>query len=161
MAMADRIAVMEGGSVLQLAAPQALYDDPQSLAVARFVGTPPINIWPIDITARGALIMSGIHLPFHAGSLSGPALLGIRPEALELNRHGLQARLLRMEKLGMETLVHCQVAGVPDLTILRLPPATAERLSGQDSIHILPRRAILFDRDGARRPLYEAESVHA
>jgi len=68
---------------------------------------------------------------------------------------------LRMEKLGMETLVHCQVAGVPDLTILRLPPATAERLSGQDTIHILPRRAILFDRDGARRPLYEAESVHA
>ncbi|MFN7903176.1 MAG: glycerol-3-phosphate ABC transporter ATP-binding protein, partial [bacterium] len=95
--MADRIAVMEGGSVLQLAAPQALYDDPQSLAVARFVGTPPINIWPIDITARGALIMSGIHLHFHAVSFSGPALLGIRPEALELNRHGLQARLLRME----------------------------------------------------------------
>ena len=105
--------------------------------------------------------MSGIHLPFHAGSFSGPALLGIRPEALELNRHGLQARLLRMEKLGMETLVHCQVAGVPDLTILRLPPAIAERLSGQDTIHILPRRAILFDRDGARRQLYEAESVHA
>ncbi len=161
MAMADRIAVMEGGSVLQLAAPQALYDDPQSLAVARFVGTPPINIWPIDISARGALMMNGIHLPFHAGGFSGPALLGIRPEALELNRHGLQARLLRMEKLGMETLVHCQVAGVPDLTILRLPPATAERLAGQDTIHILPRRAILFDRDGMRRPLYEAESVHA
>jgi multiple sugar transport system ATP-binding protein len=161
MAMADRIAVMEGGNVLQLAAPQALYDDPQNLAVARFVGTPPINIWPIDITARGALMMSSIHLPFHAGSFSGPALLGIRPEALELNRHGLAARLLRMEKLGMETLVHCQVAGVPDTTILRLPPAIAERLSGQDTIHILPRRAILFDREGARRPLYEAESVHA
>ncbi len=46
LSMADRVAVMIGGQLLQLAAPQAIYDDPAHIEVARFVGQPRINLLP-------------------------------------------------------------------------------------------------------------------
>jgi len=161
MAMADRVAVMEGGNLLQLASPQTLYDDPQSLAVARFVGTPPINIWTIEIAGNGSITCCGQRLPFHAKSSSGPALMGLRPENLEIHQDGIPARVLRLERLGMETLVHCHIAGLTGTTILRLTPSAAEQLIGFENVKLMPKKALLFDLQGNRIAVAESARIDA
>jgi multiple sugar transport system ATP-binding protein len=161
MAMADRVAVMEGGILLQLAPPQALYDDPQNLAVARFVGSPPINIWPVEVTDRGDMTCCGHRLPFRARSSQGSAQLGLRPENLDIHRDGIPAQIVRLERLGMETLVHCHINGLAGTTILRLAPSAAEQLSGFESIRLLPKKAILFDLQGNRLPIIESARIDA
>ena len=161
MAMADRVAVMEGGNLLQLAPPQALYDDPQNLAVARFVGSPPINIWPVEITDRGDMTCCGHRLPFRARSSQGSAQLGLRAENLDIHRDGIPAQIVRLERLGMETLVHCHINGLAGTTILRLAPGAAEQLSGFESIRLLPKKAILFDLQGNRLPIIESARIDA
>jgi multiple sugar transport system ATP-binding protein len=161
MAMADRVAVMEGGILLQLAPPQALYDDPQNLAVARFVGSPPINIWPVEVTDRGDMTCCGHRLPFRARSSQGSAQLGLRPENLDIHRDGIPAQIVRLERLGMETLVHCHINGLAGTTILRLAPGAAEQLSGFESIRLLPKKAILFDLQGNRLPIIESARIDA
>jgi multiple sugar transport system ATP-binding protein len=161
MAMADRVAVMEGGILLQLAPPQALYDDPQNLAVARFVGSPPINIWPVEVTDRGDMTCCGHRLPFRARSSQGSAQLGLRPENLDIHRDGIPAQIVRLERLGMETLVHCHINGLAGTTILRLAPGAAEQFSGFESIRLLPKKAILFDLQGNRLPIIESARIDA
>ncbi|MDW8234960.1 MAG: ABC transporter ATP-binding protein, partial [Roseiflexaceae bacterium] len=64
MAMADRIAVMHAGRVLQVAPPQELYEEPASLAVARFIGDPPINLLPAAIDEAGDVRIGRVRLPF-------------------------------------------------------------------------------------------------
>ena len=59
MAMADRVAVMQGGRLLQVAPPQKVYDEPADLEVARFVGAPPMNALPAGQDADGALVVAG------------------------------------------------------------------------------------------------------
>jgi multiple sugar transport system ATP-binding protein len=88
MTLGDRVAVMRGGLVQQVDAPQRLYEDPANLFVAGFIGSPPMNLLPARVSA------DRIELPFGAPPLpgelrarlsQGPAMAeviaGIRPEA--------------------------------------------------------------------------------
>jgi multiple sugar transport system ATP-binding protein len=152
MAMADRVAVMQGGRVLQVAAPQALYDEPASLAVARFVGSPPMNALPATIEPDGAVLVAGERLPFRAPGASGDAMLGIRPEALAPAGRGLPARLGRIERLGAEAILHAEVAAAGPV-LVRTDPETAACLAPGQALRLAVRRAVLFDAAGARLPL--------
>ena len=89
MAMADRVAVMRDGRVLQVAVPQALYDDPASLEVARFVGSPPMNALPARVALDGRVMVADVPLPFRAQA-GRVVTLGVRPEALRLAEQGIQ-----------------------------------------------------------------------
>jgi len=62
MTMSDRIALMEGGRILQLGTPAELYERPDSLAVARFIGTPAINTVPATIDGGGQVGVFGYRL---------------------------------------------------------------------------------------------------
>jgi ABC-type sugar transport system ATPase subunit len=66
LSMADRVAVMIGGNLLQLASPQVIYDDPAHIEVARFVGQPRINVVPA-LAENGScpLVASGSASRFH------------------------------------------------------------------------------------------------
>jgi multiple sugar transport system ATP-binding protein len=88
MTLGDRVAVMRGGIVQQVDAPQRLYEEPANLFVAEFIGSPPMNLVPARVSA------DRIELPFGAPPLPdelrarlshGPAvedvIAGIRPEA--------------------------------------------------------------------------------
>jgi multiple sugar transport system ATP-binding protein len=156
MAMADRIAVMEAGRVLQVAPPQALYDDPASLAVARFVGQPMMNALPAEIDADGRVLVQGVALPFRARSVAGPVTLGIRPEALTpVGAGGLPAEIQRVEQLGAEAILHVLIG--PVAALARLAPEAAAGLRPGARIALAPRRALLFGADGARLPLAALE----
>ena len=67
--MGDRVAVMSKGHLQQVDAPQRLYDRPENLFVAGFIGTPPMNLLEATVTANGAvsLDLGGNQLPVDAG----------------------------------------------------------------------------------------------
>ena len=113
MTMGSRIAVMSRGHLEQVGTPQEVYDKPQSVFVAQFVGMPPMNILP-------------------AGSLEpGSHLVGVRPEHLSLDAHGPLAMTVRLvEHLGHEVLVTGQVAG--QKIVVRLPAEALAPGAGDD-----------------------------
>lgn len=85
MTMSDRVAVMLDGRILQVAAPQGLYSDPQHLRVATFIGTPEIN--QVEATRRndGLLEVAGCTWPLRVDTQAGAKLtLAMRPEAVPL-----------------------------------------------------------------------------
>jgi multiple sugar transport system ATP-binding protein len=108
MTMADLIAVMCKGELQQLASPAELYARPRNLFVARFCGSPPMNVLAGEI-ADGAFRHATGTLPVPAAPARGRAMLGFRPEHAELVEPGgadaLAGEIYVVEPLGNETLV--------------------------------------------------------
>lgn len=160
MAMADRVAVMREGRVLQVAAPQALYDDPASLEVARFVGSPPMNALPARVHLEGRVEVANVELPFRA-ERGGKVTLGVRPEALRLSPEGIPAEVTRIERLGAEVILHAEIRGIAAHALARLSPEHVAGLTPGASIGLMPVRAMLFDGEGARMTLHATRREHA
>ena len=113
MTMATRIIVMDKGVIQQVDTPETIYDDPANMFVARFVGSPAMNLIPVrregeSLRAAGALAWA------HQGPLpdSEGLVLGIRPEKLRPVPAGqgrLSAEIAVVEKLGAETVLGCRL----------------------------------------------------
>ena len=105
MSMADRIILMRQGRVELDAPPPDLYQRPASLFVARFIGTPPMNILPLADGAGGAVVKGTAGPTVCEGRGEGLAL-GLRPEDLALSDSScLPARITAIEYLGADTIV--------------------------------------------------------
>jgi multiple sugar transport system ATP-binding protein len=111
---------MDQRRILQLGTPADLYDRPATLAVARFIGSPPINVIEGEGDGAGGVRIDGVRLPIAHGVPAGMrVIVCIRPEALHPAppRHDgpvLRARLKRAENLGAEWLLHATLAGAGD-----------------------------------------------
>ncbi|MBZ9994427.1 ABC transporter ATP-binding protein [Mesorhizobium sp. BH1-1-4] len=154
LSMADRVAVMIGGNLLQLAAPEAIYNDPAHIEVARFVGQPRINVLPAAADA-GRVDFQGIRLALLEKVANGPISLGIRPEFVKLSpngRGGLAGRLERLEFLGSEVIAHCRLDASGDTVIAKLAPHEARDLIAGMPVGILlsPEQAMVFGPEGRR-----------
>ncbi|MBO0347057.1 ABC transporter ATP-binding protein [Roseibium sp. CAU 1637] len=134
MTMSHRVALLQKGELLQLATPSTLYADPNSVSVARFIGSPEINILPVSVGAEDLRVGTVVH-PGLAFNLSSCVQIGLRPEAARLvgsqdvstdfklayNRH-------LSEDLGHEVLLHGTLAGVQDTPFrLRVSQAIGQR----------------------------------
>ena len=91
MTMGDRIVIMNGGSILQVATPLEAYDKPINRFVAGFIGTPPMNFFEGTLTANGegasVDLNGGMKLPLPRRDVQGlnrPVVVGIRPEHIHL-----------------------------------------------------------------------------
>jgi ABC-type sugar transport system ATPase subunit len=94
MTMGTRVAVMNLGHLQQIDTPQQVYAKPATVFVARFIGTPPMNVMPVGLFENSEV------------------LVGVRPEHLRLTTDGGVAANVRMvEQLGHETLLICDAAG--------------------------------------------------
>ena len=146
--MADRVVVMNGGRVEQEGAADDLYERPDTLFVASFIGSPPINLF--DGEADGtALKIREASVPLTA-SMRGPVVLGIRPERLQVAERGTPARISAAEPMGREVLYTADSA----FGVVRFLEAGAEpRHREGDNIHLnLPSAgALLFDKSTGRR----------
>jgi multiple sugar transport system ATP-binding protein len=132
MTMSDRVALMDAGRIRQLGTPSELYEQPADLTVARFIGSPPINLlrgrMEADDLARGPGVLLRAATPVASGT---PVTLGIRPEALRLDAEGpLHARLRRAENLGAEWLLHAETEDGAALAI-RLTAAEHAAAAGE------------------------------
>src|SRR5438067_382841 len=133
MTMGDRIAVMSEGRLQQVDTPDTIYENPATLFVAKFIGSPKMNIIPAQLTAAGgapAVGLLGMTVPVNPGRLvpsagPGEVLAGIRPEDLTWNRFGggehmFGATVDLVEPMGPEVYVTVK-AGESEL-ISRFPP---------------------------------------
>ncbi|HUG60725.1 MAG TPA: ABC transporter ATP-binding protein [Methylomirabilota bacterium] len=112
MAMADKIAVMNRGVIEQFDTPQAIYDNPATLFVADFIGSPPMNLLRFHgAGARGATAMAlgsdVVAIPPLGTDLSERSLvLGVRPEHIRLvDDGGVRAKTVGAEYLGTQQIV--------------------------------------------------------
>jgi len=163
MTLSDRVAVMLGGDLLQVAAPQEIYADPADRRVAEFIGSPRINLVPAKVRDAGSVEVSGARIGLAAGLPAGSEVtLGIRPEALfpamPEERSGLQGHVrleghVRLvEHLGSDLYVHLDTAGMAEPLIARLRAERAPDLAiGMPlRLTVRPERILLFDGGGRR-----------
>jgi multiple sugar transport system ATP-binding protein len=148
MTMADMVAVMHEGRLQQLAAPAELYARPVNLFVARFCGSPPMNVVAGEV--RDGVFAHGcgsIRLP--AGAAPGSVKLGFRPEHATMVARGapdsLDGEVYVVEPLGNETLVTVSLAG--DLVNLRAAAGVDPAIGTHIGLAPDPARLHLFDPD--------------
>jgi multiple sugar transport system ATP-binding protein len=155
MTMSDRIALMSGGRIEQLGTPTELYETPATLTVARFIGTPSINLLPAEIAASGRVSAVGTELdlytqPGHAGA----ATLGVRAEDLMPAMSGLEARIVRSEMHGADRFLTCELSVEPTVRVVlrqRAGEPTGAETDGRLRLGFASARVHLFDADGRRR----------
>ena len=112
MAMADRIAVMNGGRIEQIGSPQEIYDRPSSMFVADFVGSPPMNFLHFDAGLQAGdravkIRDASIAVPEVCEARAiGPLVLGVRPEHIRFaDAAPLRGRVFGAEYLGTTQIV--------------------------------------------------------
>ena len=110
MGMADQVVLLRDGRIEQDAPPAEMYAAPATSFVASFIGTPPMNLLPVE---GGVVRGTAIAVPLGAG------LLGLRPEALRIADSGLPATVINAEYLGADTVVACSVGA--GRVLARLP----------------------------------------
>lgn len=155
MTMSNRIALMSEGRIEQLGTPSDLYQRPASLTVARFIGSPAINLIPVEIAANGSVSAYGKPLGIGAsGSRAGQvATLGVRAEDLAPAATGLKVQIERIEMHGADRFVHTSLLDDSSHRITLRLGASDPLPSGDDGVFTLAvkaDRAHLFSADGQR-----------
>jgi multiple sugar transport system ATP-binding protein len=155
MTMADKIVVMHDGLVEQIGAPLELYDTPQNLFVAGFIGSPAMNFLKGVVRANGKLEFEGpgrIRLPLAAapsGSVGRAAVYGVRPEHFILADDGAEAEIQVIEPTGSELQVVAKLGGQEIIAVFRerhaFKPGQMIRLRPD------PRLVHLFDETTGQR----------
>jgi multiple sugar transport system ATP-binding protein len=153
MTMADRIAVMNEGRIEQLGAPLALYDRPDNLFVAQFIGSPSMNVLDGILRKSASCVEAlGQRWPVAqlAGGSEGQAVkYGIRPEHLAVRAGPISATVEVVEPMGAETEL---VVKVEDASLIVTAHGRSDAKPGQ-SIALAPDAACvhLFDAATGKR----------
>jgi sn-glycerol 3-phosphate transport system ATP-binding protein len=149
MTLADRIAVLEKGRLMQVGAPGELYARPANLFVARFIGTPEMNVVSVEAARRAGLV--AIDLP------DGAAHVGVRAEGVTLSRPQAargaiggepKATVDVVEQLGWEALVHLMIDEIR--LVARVESGAAPRPGDVVRVALEPEALHLFDAAGDR-----------
>jgi multiple sugar transport system ATP-binding protein len=158
MTLADRTAVMKGGSIQQLGTPDEIYNRPDTRYVADFIGSPSMNFLE-GVVDAGSFRVGDVTIPMggygFAGPASGKAWFGIRPEhvAVGVATAGLplSAEIVTeiVEPMGADTLVWTTFSGQP--IRFRVDGGTPVRAGERMTIGFDPARASLFDHESEER----------
>src|SRR5215203_4816974 len=147
MTMGDRVAVLKDGILQQIDTPRRMYDNPNNVFVAGFIGSPAMNLLQVEAEG-GTMHFGGASLPIpretaEVADKAGRKLtVGVRPEDMELvgAGQGLQTTVNLVEELGADAYVYgtADVGGKPYDIIARVdgrkPPAKGE------SVHFAPKQ---------------------
>jgi multiple sugar transport system ATP-binding protein len=147
MTLADRIAVLRAGRLLQVGPPRELYERPATSFVATFLGAPRMNIVPGRVDGEGHYIQAGpFRLPRPNGRLPSRLEVGIRPEHVHLGDAGVPGEIVALEPLGAETHIVVRVA---DHTLRAIARGFDARRRG-DAVRVSVdlARTLLFDAEG-------------
>lgn len=156
--IADRIAVLDRGVLHQVDTPHTVFEQPGTVAVAEFVGAPPMNLVPADVS-EGYARIGEVAVPIsrrQQEALSGDrVIIGLRPEDLLIGSalHGVRATAVLVKDSGREYLVHARIGvsgGTADV-VLRHTAGPVPMLGENFMVGIAVDRAHLFDAATGRR----------
>lgn len=162
MTLGDRVAVFNGGRLLQAAPPRELYARPADLFVASFIGSPPMNLLRAELHRQGEtteLRFAGTSVQAPAGlgavPVGTPLVAGLRPEALhpvsDAGRHQLRGEITAVESLGHEIIVFFDSAGISGTEPIpgqeSRHPSLAARLPANARVSSGDRLSLAFDPD--------------
>lgn len=151
LTMADRLAVLDQGKILQVGTPYEIYDTPATTYVAQLVGSPRINLLNSKRDNDNFYVHnSELSLPVPAHKdLPESTIIGIRPEDIQASNEGeFSGHVVLTEPLGVETVVHI---GIGEQTILCIIPGTYDVNVGENiNFNILTERVHYFDQEGKR-----------
>jgi multiple sugar transport system ATP-binding protein len=122
MTMADRIAVMNDGVLQQVDTPLRIYNEPRNLFVARFIGSPGMNLFSgrlteeggrliLDLGEAGKVQLPGLLAAAARRASRGEVVLGVRPEDLRADGTGiagLSLEVVLVERIGHRAIVHLE-----------------------------------------------------
>lgn len=181
MTLADRIVVLNGGIVQQVGAPLAIYDRPENVFVASFMGAPAMNFLTgvvqkansYDSESRVVITAGGLRLPipssYYEAEIGQQVICGIRPEHLSLQGVETEARgmpapaiplptaaakVIVVEPTGISEQIYCEIEGVNCcIYSMQRTPYTA----GDDvTVMFDPQQIHLFDAKSEARLLQRA-----
>jgi sn-glycerol 3-phosphate transport system ATP-binding protein len=156
MTLADRLVVMNAGTVDQIGPPLDLYERPATVFVAGFIGSPAMNLVAgrLDFlgVAIGDLILApGGQAGEPAGEPGRPVTVGLRPEHLKFAADGpIPLRTELLERLGADTIVHGRLADGTRL-VARAAGTLTLRLGDTVRLSVAPGHIHLFDAQSGRR----------
>src|SRR5665213_334099 len=155
MTMADKIVVMHDGIVEQIGAPLELYDRPDNLFVAGFIGSPAMNCLSGTLRVNGTaefVSNGGVRLPVAnapSGSDGRRAVYGVRPEHFALGGDGAEAEVQVVEPTGSEIQIVAKLGGAEVTAVFR----ERHQFRPGDKIRLKPdpRLVHLFDETTGKR----------
>jgi multiple sugar transport system ATP-binding protein len=154
MTMGQRIGVLHEGRLRQVGTPEEVYQRPADVHVARFVGTPGMNVLQgrgRGIGEGGRVVEAGsLVIPLELSTYEGELQVGIRPEFVGLcavDKGVGNADVLVVEPLGSETLVHLNAGG--QSLVARLAGFADVRVGTRVGVKVDRRKLYLFDAAGA------------
>lgn len=153
MSISDLIVVMKDGYVQQLGRPQDVYDDPVNLFVAKFLGTPPINVFEGQVKS-GRLYLGENAVLDVKGVPDQEVYVGIRPEGFILKEDGpLCCALNRLEVMGRDVSVVSTHPCSQNLTIRSIIAAenSVNTASATVRFALKPRKVFLFNKETEER----------
>jgi multiple sugar transport system ATP-binding protein len=130
MTMGDRVCVLKDGLLMQVGTPRELYDHPNNVFVAGFIGSPAMNLLDLPATEGGVQFGNTVH-PVERAAMSAAGnkvTLGVRPEDLEISDHGIPVTVEVVEELGADAYIYATLkSGEDSLPIVarvdgRTPP---------------------------------------
>jgi multiple sugar transport system ATP-binding protein len=146
MTLGQRVAVMRDGRIVQADQPQRLYQEPNDLFVAAFIGSPAMNLVPSQLDGD-AIAFGQFRVPLEAAPAAARPILGIRPESFEdaafapPGLPSIEVEVEVVEELGSDTFVFFQVDA---------PPINAEILEAGDDGLLASDRALFTARVDSR-----------
>jgi multiple sugar transport system ATP-binding protein len=151
MTMGDRVCVLKDGLLMQVGTPRELYDHPNNIFVAGFIGSPAMNLLELPVADGGVKLGDTVH-PVERSVLSGAGdrvTVGVRPEDLRLSDRGLAVQVDVVEELGADAYIYGRAASGE--SGVAPAPGSATALGGD--LQIIART------DG-RRPPEKGSTVH-
>jgi multiple sugar transport system ATP-binding protein len=152
LTMADRIAVLKEGKIVQIGTPYDIYDRPATTFVAQLVGSPQINLLESgrdNGTIQVARAPISLPTPTLAAAVPARLTLGVRPEDVQIRDDGpFGGTVALVEPLGVETLLHIRSG---EQTLISMVPGLSRVLVGSEvRFDLVRERLHLFDGAGQR-----------
>ena len=159
MSISDLIVVMKDGVVQQIGKPQEVYDEPVNLFVAKFLGTPPINVFRGQIRNGQLFIGEAPVLPVRADR-EGDVSVAIRPEGFIPREEGaFRCALSAIEVMGRDISVVCTHPDCENTAIRAIVSSDSGIRAGsaQAAFDLKPHKVFLFDPESGQRIPFRAD----
>jgi multiple sugar transport system ATP-binding protein len=142
LTMADRIAVLDDGHIIQVGTPHDIYDRPATTFVAQMVGTPRINLLPAE-HHNGSLIISNtpVQVPTPKGDIPDELVVGVRPEDVRPGSGDYNGTVALIEPLGVETILHLRAG---EQTLLSVVAGASQFQLGENVPFTLARERLHY-----------------